>query len=311
MATPVGVQLATLVAEAPAGDDWLHEVKFDGFRILARRQARKVTLSTRSGQDWTAGFAGIAAAVALLPGKQAVLDGEVVVFEADGRTRFQALQNARGTDAAVYVVFDLLERDGRDLRPRPLEERKRELAELLRGAPAALRVSEHVVGGGAEQFEDACRRGLEGIVSKRRDAPYEEGRSRSWLKVKCVQRQELVIGGFTDPAGSRVGFGALLFGAHDEEGHLRYVGRVGTGFPAQLLVDLRRRLDGLVQSKSPFAEGSSGRGKGTHFVRPELVAEVEYAELTRDGILRHGRFVGLRSDKPAREVKLERPQGAE
>lgn len=308
MPPPITVQLATLVAEAPAGNDWLHETKLDGFRIVAHLDAGEVTLLTRSGQDWTASFRDIAAAVARLPARKAILDGEMVVFDAQGRTSFQALQNARGTDAAVYVAFDLLQRDAKDLRPLPLERRKEELASLLKAAPPSVRFSTHVVGRGAAQHEKACREGLEGIVSKLRTAPYEPGRSRTWLKVKCIQRQELVIGGFTDPAGSRTGFGALLLGAHDDRGQLRYAGRVGTGFPQRTLTDLRARLEALEQPSSPFAAGPVGRAKGTHFVRPTLVAEVEYAELTRDGLVRHARFVGLRKDKAAREVKLERPR---
>jgi bifunctional non-homologous end joining protein LigD len=302
------VQLATLVDDVPEGDEWIHEIKLDGIRLVAHRDGDAVELRTRSGLDWTASFGPIAAALRRLRATRLVLDGEAVVFGPDGKTVFQALQGGRGgaDDPTVYVAFDLLELDGRDLRAEPLEERKRRLTEVLAGAPTALRLSEHVRDGAA-LFADACRRGLEGIVSKRSRAPYVPGRSREWLKIKCTQRQELVIGGFTDPAGSRVGFGALLLGAHDAEGRLRYAGKVGTGFGARLLVELRERLVALEQESSPFAGERTGAGRGVHFVKPDLVAEIAYAELTRDGLVRHGRFVGLRADKAARDVVLERP----
>lgn len=308
------LQLATLVDAVPEGDEWLHEQKFDGYRILARREGRRVTLSSRRGKDWTEAFPQVAEAVAALPARRAILDGEVAVVLPDGRTSFQALQNAFGRPGAnlVYFVFDLLAEGGEDLRARPLEERKARLAALVAGAPAAIRYSEHVVGGGARFFEAACRSGLEGVVSKRRDAPYLSGRGNAWLKTKCVQRQELVIGGFTEPERSRVGLGALLVGYHDG-GRLVYAGKVGTGYTQRVLGELRARLDPLVRPSSPFdpEPPRAWTGPRRHWVEPALVAEIAFGEWTDDGRLRHPSFQGLRLDKRPADVVRERPRGAE
>ena len=310
MPASVDLQLATLVKAPPEGDRWFHEIKFDGYRMLCRMAKGKATFITRGGQDWTRRFASLAAAAKGLPATSAILDGEAVALLPDGASSFQALQNAfRGErkQPIVYYVFDLVFLDGRDLRGEPLERRKTLLAELLAGADPTgpLRLSEHITGQGAEFFRQVCRRGLEGMISKRSDRPYVGGRGGDWLKIKCIQRAEFVIGGFTDPEHSRSGFGALLLGYHDD-GKLVYAGRVGTGFSDRLLGELRRRLDKLAQSKSPFAEVPRREiSSSVHWVRPELVAQVEFSNWTDDGILRQPSFQGLREDKPAAEVGLE------
>jgi len=307
-------QLATLVAAPPTGDAWLHEMKFDGYRILCRIDKGRATLWSRNAKDWTARFPGIAAAAARLPVRQAFLDGEIAVLLPNGRTSFQALQNvlsAGGQGQLVYFVFDLLHLDGQNLTGAVLEARKRAL-ETLTGPDrdGAIRYSTHVVGEGEEFFRQACRLSLEGVVSKRRDRPYEPGRGRSWLKVKCIQEQEFVVGGFTEPKGTRAGLGALLVGVHDGEGGLVYAGRVGTGFTGAAAHRLRERLDRLRVPQPPF-RGRPAGGADVHWVKPELVAEVEFSEWTKDGRLRHPSFKGLREDKPAAEVVRERPAPSE
>jgi bifunctional non-homologous end joining protein LigD len=304
-------QLATLVDRAPTGDDWLHELKYDGYRILARLQSGRATLTSRRGNDWTSKFPTVRAAVEALPVKQAYLDGEVAVPSADGKTSFQALQNAFGqtTAGVVYYVFDLLFLDDRDLTGDPLEARKEELASLLaRSKAGSLRYSDHVLGRGAEFFEQARARGLEGIVSKRRGDPYHRGRSAGWLKIKAISRQELVIGGYTDPEGSRTGIGALLLGYYDNDGKFVFAGKVGTGFTQKLLGELHRRLTPLVQKECPFAVAppAGWLGRTAHWTRPELVGEVAFTEWTDDGRLRHPSFQGLREDKKARQVVREK-----
>jgi bifunctional non-homologous end joining protein LigD len=231
-------QLATLVQTAPQGDAWLHEIKLDGYRVLARIERGRARLFTRSGQDWTARFPSVTAAVERLHAKSALLDGEVVVLDAQGVSHFQSLQEALSqgrTQDLVYFVFDLLFLDGRDLRSLPLSERKALLARLLHGSGTTIRYSAHVEGRGGTFYDKACRMGLEGIISKRKDAPYRSGRSTAWVKVKCVASQEFVIVGFTEPKGARAGFGALLLGVYEKDGSLTYVGRVGTGFDTRSL----------------------------------------------------------------------------
>ena len=299
--------------EPPAGDEWLHEVKFDGYRLECVLSAGKARLLTRRGNDWTARFPPIAGAVEALPVRQAVLDGEAVALLPDGRSSFQALQRALGSPRSsgiVFYAFDILRLDGRDLRAEPLHERKGKLAALLgrrrRGA-ALLRYSDHVEGHAERVFAKACRQGLEGIVSKRRDAPYRSGRTRSWLKVKCFNRQEFVIVGFTEPRGSRSGIGALLLGVHDGRGRLRYAGRVGTGMSGAMLAAIRADLEPLERDEPAVDAGPLGRRGGVHWVESVRVAEVAFTEWTDDGRLRHPSFVGMREDKPARQVRRERP----
>jgi bifunctional non-homologous end joining protein LigD len=301
-------QLATLVDAAPEGEEWLHELKLDGYRLIARVADGRARLFTRAGHDWTARFAGLRAALEKLPVRSALLDGEAVVLDASGRSGFQALQQALGSGrgAIQLFLFDLLHLDGWDLRQCRLDLRKEVLRALIDQAPARspLRFSDHQAGGGPAFFAEACRSGVEGIVSKRADAPYRSRRSRSWLKVKCSLRQELVIAGFTEPAGSRTGLGALLLAVRDPRGSLRYAGKVGTGFDAATLADLRARLAKLEREK-PAVTGAP-RARGQHWVEPRLVAEVAFTEWTADGRVRHPSFVGLREDKPARKVRIER-----
>jgi bifunctional non-homologous end joining protein LigD len=308
-------ELATLVERPPEGDRWLHELKHDGYRMLARLEQRRAQLLSRNARDWTQSFPDVAAAVARLPAAQAILDGEVTVLLPDGTSSFQALQNfISGTAGGrlAYMIFDLLYLDGRDLTGARLEDRKAALARLLASAndkAAVLRYSDHVVGSGAEFLAQACRLGLEGIVSKRRDAPYRGTRGTDWLKIKCLAQQEIVIGGYTEPEGSRVGIGALLGGVY-EDGRLVYIGKIGTGFDTRTLRDLKARLTRLAQKTNPFAARPPGSARA-HWVKPELVAQVKFSEWTSDGKLRQPTFQGLRSDKPATAVVRERPSKAE
>ena len=300
------LQLATLVDEAPEGPEWFHEQKFDGYRILAVKDGREVTLLSRRFRDWTAQFPTVVAAVAALPAKQAILDGEVAALMPDGRTSFQALQGSFSRGANItYFVFDALAIDGESLIALPLEQRKARLATLV-AKPGVIRYSDHVVGRGRDFFELACKRGLEGIVSKRRDKPYHPGRDLTWQKTKCILRQELVIGGFTDPEGARTGIGALLVGYYDHK-KLVYAGKVGTGYTQKLLRELRALLGPLEQTASPFdpEPPRSWTGPNRHWVAAKHVAEVAFSEWTADGRLRHPSFQGLRTDKPPKQVVRE------
>jgi bifunctional non-homologous end joining protein LigD len=299
-------QLATLVSQAPAGDDWLHEVKYDGFRMGLVIDRRTRRLISRNGHDWTARFPDIVEAARGLPVSSAVLDGEVALLQADGRTSCQALQGGgAGAGTLVFFLFDALFIDGEDLSPLPLEARKARLEALLPRRSTLLRYSRHTIGDGERAHHDACRSRLEGIISKRRDAPATAGRSKTWLKVKCLGRQEFVIGGYTDPQGAREGLGALLIGYYDGD-RLVWAGKVGTGFTTQVARDLRERLAPLVQEESPFTPAPRGAPvKGAHWVRPKLVGEVAFTEWTTAGKIRHPSFQGLRDDKPARAVVRE------
>jgi bifunctional non-homologous end joining protein LigD len=308
----IAPQLATLVDQMPSDDNWLHEIKFDGYRLLCRLKHGDVRFFTRNNNDWTAKLSAQAKAVAGLGLKEAWLDGEAVVLTDQGRSSFQALQNAfdsRFTGTIVYCVFDLLYLNGYDLRRTPLIERKALLASLLnRSRTPQLRYSDHIIGDNQASLEEACRQGLEGLIVKRTDAGYRSGRGRSWLKVKCEQRQEFVIGGFTEPAGSRQGFGALLVGFY-EDGKLQYAGKVGTGFSDSLLKKLHRTLVSLERPAPPFVNPTRGyEAKGAHWVTPKLVAEIRFAEWTKEGILRQPSFQGLRTDKPATAIGRERAQ---
>ncbi|MGI4848472.1 MAG: DNA polymerase ligase N-terminal domain-containing protein, partial [Janthinobacterium lividum] len=379
-------QLATLADKAPGGDEWLCEVKFDGYRALCRIDNGEALLYTRNGNDWTAKWPGIAAAAAALPVEQAWLDGEVVAIDDDGNISFQALQNNvrnNQPERLVYYVFDLPYLNGVDLRQVPMVQRRELLQALVensaplsagdagnaegkanarkggkaavkvaangsakagkkpdagsdasrkrhRNAPAAalpananaiavqsvpvtasgqdspILFSSHICGDVAEIFNHACMHGLEGIIAKRADAPYASARNANWLKVKCQQRQEFVIGGYTDPAGARDKFGALLLGVFDAEGALHFVGRVGTGFDAELLEMLHQAFAGLASKRSPFAKDPPRTGApAMHWLKPTLVAEVKFAQWTAAGIIRHASFVALRADKPAKSIRRE------
>jgi len=304
-------QLATLVSSPPEGEGWIHEIKYDGYRFLCRVDRGAARLLTRSGLDWTRRFEGIASAASQLTLTRGLLDGELVVIRPDGVTSFQELQNAlRGGHERdlVFFAFDLLHLDGFDLTQVPLLERKGALERVLRSAPASepgVRYSDHVLGQGSKFYREACRRGLEGIVSKRAESPYTSGRTGSWLKTKCMARQEFVIGGFTEPRGSRSDLGALLLGVRAPDAGLRYAGKVGTGFTQDSLRELRRRLKPLETASPPFTDPP--RMRGVHWVKPRLVAEVSFTQWTQDGKVRHPSFQGLREDKPAAEVVAERP----
>ncbi len=310
----IAPQLPTLVADAPEGDDWLHEIKFDGYRMVCFVDGSSVRFVTRNQLDWTTKLPELVEAIGDLKLDGTIFDGEVVAFDDNGVTQFQLLQNAfrEGKRRSLaFMVFDLLFLDGEDLRELPLEGRKAKLASL--GLPTdrgAVRYTEHIEGNGPVVFQQAERRGLEGIVSKRRDRPYTSGRGFDWVKTKAHQRAEFVVGGFTEPAGSRKGFGALLVGYHDGGKTLHYAGRVGTGFSEKTLSDLKSRLQSLEQGKSPFASSASGPGrmKGVHWVRPELVAEIAFSNWTDDRLLRQPSFQGLREDKPAETVTKETPR---
>jgi bifunctional non-homologous end joining protein LigD len=306
-------QLAQLVKAAPEGDGWVHEIKLDGYRILARKDGDAVTLLSRTARDWTAQFPPVARAIAGLGADSAILDTEVAIVLADGKTSFQALQNAIGAPGSGQLAcfaFDLLYLDGEDLRELPLTERKARLRALIDQttgkATGVIRYSDHVEGRGRDVFAAACQQGLEGIISKRRDAPYRAGRGPAWVKTKCVLRQELVVAGYTDPDGSRTGLGAILVGVYQGR-DLVYAGKVGTGFSQKSLTELSRALAALETRTCPFAvtPPRAWTGGGVHWVKPQLVAEVEFTEWTGDGRLRHPSFQGLRKDKKAKDVVRE------
>jgi len=301
--------LATLVKEAPSGPEWIHETKFDGYRILAFLEKGKVRLLTRNHQDYTRRFLNIAQALKPLAEGSAVLDGEVVVLKADGTTDFQNLQNylEEGGKADLhYYVFDLPYAEGFDLTRCPLVERKEQLKKLISSLGSkTVRYSDHIQGHGPTVLKEACRIAMEGILSKRAASPYQSRRSRDWLKVKCGHRQEFVIGGYSEPGGARSGFGALFLGVH-EDGRLRYAGKVGTGFNEASLKSLHAKLIRLERKDPPFADPPTGtEARGAHWVEPKLVGEVEFSQWTRDGHLRHPSFQGLREDKNPDEVIRE------
>ena len=298
--------LAMVVEAPPAGDEWLHEIKHDGYRILARLDEGEVQLVSRNGKDWTKEFPTVARAVGRLQAGTALLDGEVAAVLPSGATSFQALQR-RGSGAAplVYFAFDLLHLDGWDLRPIGLEQRKEVLRRVLEAAPAALRFSDHVRGQGAEFFEAARTAGLEGVVSKRADAPYREGRGGDWRKSKCRLTQEVVIGGYTISSDGG-GIGALLVGFPEDE-RLLYAGKVGSGFSGRLLADLQHRLETRRRKTSPFVDVPADLKRGAQWVEPDLVAQVEYSEWTDEGRMRQPVFLGLREDREARHVVREQP----
>ena len=297
-------QLAVLSTTPPSGPEWLHEIKFDGYRVLAAMAGGSAKLYTRSGLDWTEKFRGVAEAVAQLPARAALIDGEVVVPDENGRTDFGRLQRALdgGGETLRYYAFDLLELDGEDLAGLPLIERKRRLAALLNDAPDVILYSDHIIGDGREILEQTCRMGLEGIVSKRADKSYISRRTPGWIKSKCSGRDEFVIGGWRPSTKKERPFSSLLLGEF-EDGKLRYRGRVGTGFDEARLAEIARKLRPLARKTSPFADASREAARDAKWVQPRLVAEIAYAERTADGYLRHPSFIGLREDKPASQVK--------
>lgn len=303
-------QLATLVDHVPDGNRWLHEIKYDGYRTLVAVGGGQARAYTRSGLDWSERYPAILAEAAELTGESALIDGEAVVFLPDGRTSFQALQAALKDDpqAIVFCAFDLLELGGEDLTGLPLIERKERLARLLEGCKGHLRYSDHVVGRGEEMFEEVCKTGLEGIVSKGIYSRYSGARSTTWVKTKCIRRQEFVVIGWT-PSDKGREFRSLLLGVH-EDGKLRYAGKVGTGFSASLRADLMARMVPLEVSQSP-TKVPRAETRGAHWTTPKLIAEVAFTEFTEEGVLRHPSFIGLRGDKPAKDVTIEVPKPVE
>lgn len=305
-------ELATPAKKPPAGEDWLHEIKYDGYRLLCFLSDGRARLLSRNGKDWTSQFGEIARSAQRLPVESAILDGEAVVLDREGRTDFQALQNIlsgiRG-GRLLYYAFDIPYCQGFDLTRAPLTERKkllRRLLERLSGKGPQILFGDHMEGGGDSVFHHACRLQLEGIISKKADSPYEQKRSRRWVKVKCGHRQEFVIGGYTEPSGSRKGFGALLLGRYDRSGDLVYSGKVGTGFSDRSLQDMAKRLRALEAAGAPFANPPAGReARGVHWVEPKLVCEVKFGSWTEEGILRHASFEGMREDKSPKEVARE------
>ncbi len=308
-------QLATLTHERFSDPDWIFERKLDGERCLAFAGSSGVRLMSRGKREITSTFPEIATALAAQRRGDLVLDGEIVAFDG-AQTRFGRLQQRLGVahpeDSLLravpvrYYLFDLVYADGRDTRSLPLRERKK----LLRGALGfrdPLRYTEHRDRDGEDFSEQACRDGWEGLIAKRADARYQSGRSRDWLKFKCENAQEFVIGGYTDPRRSRIGFGALLLGYYNPDGELVYAGKVGTGFDTRTLVSLHGRLSRMERGHPPFRQGRPPDGSGVHWVEPRLVGQIGFTEWTDDGQLRHPRFQGLRDDKKPAEVVREVP----
>ncbi len=303
--------LATLI-DAPFDDDaWMFELKWDGFRALVSVDAkREVSLTSRNGLDLLGRFADLATIGQAFTKVPALVDGEIVSLDEHGRSSFQRLQGhmnhlagAQGTLA--FVAFDLLYLDGRDLRKRPLEERKALLASIVReGAPRVL-LSQHVIARGKDLFALAEKSGLEGIIGKRRSSLYLEKRTRDWVKIKAQHAQECVIGGYTEPRGSRDGFGSLQLGLYDDQGRLRYAGNVGTGFTRDGIDLLSKKLQGLSTAKCPFVIPPKKHARTSHWVKPKLVAQIRFTEWTDDGVMRHPAFLGLRPDKRPQECKRE------
>jgi DNA ligase D-like protein (predicted ligase) len=311
-------QLTKLVDQPPDGPEWLHEIKFDGYRMHARLDRATVRLLTRTGLDWTPKYPGIAAAIAALPARQAYLDGELCGVRPDGTTSFSLIQNASDTGnsgALVFFLFDLLHLDGEAIHALPLQERKERLRVLVSGQGSPLHYSDHQIARGQAFYDHACALKVEGIVSKRVDAPYSPGDRGLWLKVKCLNREEFVVVGWTDPEGSRPRLGALLLAYYDPDNRLIYAGRVGTGIDHAELERLWRRLQPLAISQMPLDVppprdsrfGSPLTLSRVHWVRPELIAEVKYLTWTEDNLLRQVVYEGLREDKPAAEVRRAVP----
>lgn len=289
--------LASLVDEPFVRDKWVFEEKYDGVRILAYKEGSDVSLVSRNAIDRTSRYPEIAAAIRKLRPETLALDGEIVVFDSRGISRFQLLQQGRGRPQ--YVVFDCLYRNGQDLRNEPLSARRAVLERSVKPSDSLL-WGARLATDGLKAFRTASRRGLEGIIAKNLSSHYVEGRSPQWLKVKVHQEDEFVIGGFTRPSGTRRHFGALLLGVYADGDRLRYVGKVGTGFDEKTLGSLYRRLQELIQTESPFS--SDPRERGATFVAPKLVAQISYSEWTEEGKLRHPVYVGLRDDKSPKEV---------
>ena len=301
------VQLAKLVDTVPAGDRWIHEMKYDGYRILVAVGGEEARAYTRSGLDWSGRFPSVLLEARKLKVRSALIDGEAVVIDAEGRSSFQALQNAlKGDPASIdFYAFDLLELDGEDLTRLPLLERKKKLEEILPAKSPILRYSDHIQGRGEELLNRFCDAGLEGVISKLADSDYVGARDGSWLKIKCIKRQEFVLVGWT-PSDKDRAFRSLILGVHDG-GKLRFAGKVGTGFDTAEMARLMKTMAPLEQ-KAATVEAARAEVRGAHWLRPKLVAEIAYTEMTNEGTLRHPSYLGLREDKKPEAVALETAQ---
>jgi bifunctional non-homologous end joining protein LigD len=307
-------QLATLVKQPPSGDEWLHELKFDGYRMLCRIDRGRVTVWSRNGKDWTEKFQNVVEAVKSLQATSAILDGEIVIVDAHGRSSFQKLQRAMGkatTTGFAYEVFDLIYLDGYSLTQTALKHRKELLKNLVgSNSHGVIRYSEHISGNGDEFFRHACEYEIEGIVSKLADSHYESTRNRNWLKVKCAKQQEFVIAGYTPSSKGLPGFGSLVLAVY-EKAKLVYAGRVGTGFTFKQRSDLKKQLDKLSRQTSPLSVVPKDPGlRETKWSEPKMVAEVAFTEWTSDASIRHPSFQGLREDKNPKQVVREEPSGS-
>ncbi|MBA2653441.1 MAG: DNA ligase D [Gammaproteobacteria bacterium] len=314
MPSEIMPQLATLVTDPPKGENWLHEIKWDGYRLIARIEEGKITLLTRRNNDWTYQFPALTQALKSLKFKDILLDGEVIALDKESKTNFQILQNSMedaNVDAElIYYVFDVLYYDGYNLTNLPLVERKNILQKILQSKSAVneVKYNDHIIGNGDEVYSNACKYKLEGIISKKIDSTYIFKRTREWLKIKCTHRQEFVIGGYTDPKSSRQYFGALLLGYYNKDKKFIYCGRVGTGFTQLSLQEIAHIIKKHEQKKSAFDFFPERVTRDIHWVKPKVVAEIEFLEMTKEGILRHPSFKGLREDKKPQEVSLEQPK---
>lgn len=303
--------LATLARDAPDGDQWVHEIKYDGYRIQAHVENGEVRLYTRKGLDWTARFGTIAKALAALRITSAIFDGEVIVEDERGASNFVMLVDALNTgrsSSMTYCIFDLLFLNGHNTRALPLRGRKELLEDLLATASkrGPLRYSQHIERDGPAMLREVCKLGLEGIIAKRIDKPYRSGRGDDWLKAKCLQSDEFVIGGYVHSTAMKDAIGALLLGYYDGKA-FKYAGRVGTGFSHQMAHELWRVLQKSRANTSPYdVQLTAGQRRDVVWVTPKLVAQVDYRAITQDHLLRHAAFKSLREDKPAREVTLPR-----
>jgi DNA ligase D-like protein (predicted ligase) len=311
-------QLCQLVHKPPQGSGWLHEIKYDGYRMHARLDRGRVALLTRTGLDWTHKYPSVAAALSALPARQAYLDGELCGVRPDGKTSFsliQAASDSGNANALVFFLFDLLYLDGGVISAAPLHERKERLRHLLANVGTPLQYSDHQIGRGPEFYAKACELSLEGIISKPVEAPYSPGNRGLWVKVKCQNQEEFVVVGWTDPEGARPWLGALLLAYYDPDGRLVYAGRVGSGIDYAELGRLWRRLQPLATSEMPLDKapprtnrfGSPLVLSRVHWVRPEIVVEVKYLTWTDDNLLRQVVYEGLREDKPSTEIRRPVP----
>ncbi len=306
-------QLATLVDEVPTGNNWLHEIKFDGYRAMIAAKGDEVKVFTRSGKDWTGKFAPLVEAIAGLDLPDCLIDGEIVAFDAKGNPDFSTLQSVlkRGhgsqgkNDRLALFAFDLLSVSGEDLSKLPNIERKERLEALLTNVDPPIHVADHVIGAGEKLFDKMCKAGQEGIISKKIDAPYRHARSKAWLKVKCTRRQEFVVIGWKKSSAKGRAFSSLLLAQH-QKGELVYKGNVGTGFTQEAMADLAAKMKRL-ERKTPPAEVDKASSRNVTWLTPKLVAEIAFAEFTADGNVRHGSYLGLRGDKDAKQVKPETP----